>query len=143
MQFSDSITHIAEALLKLQSQLVQPKKTAINPFHKSRYVTLEGTVDSIKGLCTEHGLSYTQSIVSNATGVGVQTMIIHETGEYILHEPFYFPLQQQTPQGGASASTYARRYSLSAAFGIVPEDDDDGNFASGQQTKPQTKPADF
>lgn len=141
MQFSETITQIAGSLLKLQSELVQPKKSAINPFHKSRYVTLEGTVDSIKELCTKHGLSYTQSIVSNTTGVGVQTMIIHESGEYLLHEPFYFPLQQQTPQGGASASTYARRYSLSAAFGIVPEDDDDGNFAS--QTKTQTKPMDF
>ncbi len=141
MKFSESIKHVASSLGKLQAELVQPKKSAINPFHKSRYVTLEGTVDSIKELCTKHGLSYTQSIVSNETGVGVQTMIIHESGEYILHEPFFFPLQQQTPQGGASASTYARRYSLSSAFGIVPEDDDDGNFAS--QSKQQTKPVDF
>lgn len=134
MEFSDSIKNIAKALGLLQTDLIQPKKSAINPFHKSKYVTLEGTVDAVKDLCTKHGLSYTQSIVSNEKGVGVQTMIIHESGEYILHEPFYFPLQQQSPQGGASASTYARRYSLSAAFGIVPEDDDDGNFAS---TKPK------
>lgn len=133
MRFSESIKNVAESLGNLQAELVQPKKSAINPFHKSRYVTLEGTVDAIKELCTKHGLSYTQSIVSNETGVGVQTMIIHVSGEYILHEPFYFPLQQQSPQGGASASTYARRYSLSAAFGIVPEDDDDGNFASSKQ----------
>jgi hypothetical protein len=136
MIFSESIKSIAEALGSLQSELIQPKKNAINPFHKSRYVTLEGTVDAIKDLCKKHGLSYTQSIVSNQTGVGVQTMIMHESGEYIIHEPFYFPLQQQSPQGGASASTYARRYSLSAAFGIVPEDDDDGNFAS---QKPKEK----
>lgn len=140
MQFSESIKNIGEALGHLQSELVQPKKSAINPFHKSRYVTLEGTVESIKELCTKYGLSYTQSIVSNETGVGVQTMIIHISGEYILHEPFYFPLQQQSPQGGASASTYARRYSLSSAFGIVPEDDDDGNFAS---SKPEPKNLDF
>lgn len=135
MQLSDSIKQIAEAMIHLQSELIQPKKNAVNPFHKSLYVTLEGTVEAIKDLCTKYDLAYTQSIVSNEIGVGVQTMIIHKSGEYILHEPFYFPLQQQSPQGGASASTYARRYSLSSAFGIVPEDDDDGNFASKKTNK--------
>ncbi len=140
MVFSDSIKEITEALLMVQRDLVQPTRNAVNPFHKSKYVTLDETVKAIKDLCSANELVFTQSIVSSDMGVGVQTAIFHTSGQYIIHEPFYLPLQQQTPQGGASASTYARRYSLSAAFGIVPEDDDDGNFSSGQK---QTKKIDF
>jgi hypothetical protein len=34
------------------------------------------------------------------------------------------------PQGMRSATTYARRYGLSAILGIVTDDDDDGNASS-------------
>ena len=142
MRFSDSIKQITEALVNVQSELVQPKKDAINPFHKSQYVTLEAVVATLKDLCSRNNLWYTQSLVSGENGVGVQTAIFHSSGEYIVYEPFYLPLQQQTPQGGASASTYARRYALCAAFGIVAETDDDGNFASSVNAK-NKKEVDF
>lgn len=141
MRISDSINHITEALVIIQKELKQPKKDALNPFHKSSYVTLESVVATLKDLCSQHDIWYTQAIVSGSEGVGVQTAIFHTSGEFIIHDPFYFPLQQQTPQGGASASTYARRYSLCAAFGIVAEDDDDGNFAS--MTKQPKQKLDF
>jgi hypothetical protein len=41
----------------------------------------------------------------------------------------HVPASKQDPQGYGSALTYARRYSLMAACGIAPEDDD-GNQAS-------------
>jgi 2-methylisocitrate lyase-like PEP mutase family enzyme len=41
----------------------------------------------------------------------------------------HFPAVKKDPQGYASALTYARRYSLMAACGIAPEDDD-GNSAA-------------
>jgi hypothetical protein len=41
----------------------------------------------------------------------------------------HVPAAKQDPQGYGSALTYARRYSLMAACGIAPEDDD-GNAAS-------------
>lgn len=141
MQISESIKEITKSLVAIQSELIQPKKDAVNPFHKSRYVTLEAVVSTLKNLCSKHEIWYTQAIVSGTEGVGVQTAIFHTSGEFIIHDPFYFPLQQQTPQGGASASTYARRYSLCAAFGIVAEDDDDGNFASN--TKQPKQKLDF
>lgn len=140
MVISESIKDISAALINFQKTVVQPKKTSVNPFHKSKYAPLDSIIEAIKEPLAENNLSYTQSIVSSAQGVGVETMIVHSSGQYIIHNPFYLPLQQQTPQGGASASTYARRYSLCAAFGIAPEDDDDGNYASEQK---QTKSMDF
>jgi hypothetical protein len=48
--------------------------------------------------------------------------------------------EKNTPQGIGSALTYMRRYSLSAAFGITSDQDDDGNQASGHISKPVSKP---
>jgi len=51
----------------------------------------------------------------------------------------HVPASKQDPQGYGSALTYARRYSLQAACGIAPEDDD-GNAASKPKPEPK-KPA--
>ena len=45
----------------------------------------------------------------------------------------HVPAAKQDPQGYGSALTYARRYSLMAACGIAPEDDD-GNAATKSKT---------
>jgi hypothetical protein len=48
----------------------------------------------------------------------------------------HVPATKQDAQGYGSAMTYARRYSLQAACGIAPEDDD-GNHAS-RPSKPKS-----
>lgn len=137
MNKSESIVNIAIAMKNFQNEVEQPAKSADNPYFKSKYVPLPAVMASIKKSAAKHGLSYTQAPVSNEKGVGVQTMIMHESGEFIEFPVFYLPLDKQTPQAGGSAITYAKRYSLSAAFGIDSEFDDDGNEAS----KPAPVPA--
>jgi hypothetical protein len=68
----------------------------------------------------------------------VETIIHHSSGESMACGPLFVPASKQDAQGFGSAMTYARRYSLMAAFG-VPAEDDDGNAAVA--TKPVTKPA--
>jgi hypothetical protein len=52
--------------------------------------------------------------------------------------PLHIPASKQDAQGYGSALTYARRYSLMAAFG-VPAEDDDGNAAVKRpQAEPET-----
>jgi hypothetical protein len=43
---------------------------------------------------------------------------------------FSIPVTKQDAQGYGSAMTYAKRYSLAAALGVVADEDDDGNAAS-------------
>jgi hypothetical protein len=57
---------------------------------------------------------------------------LHESGESLSSGKLHVPAAKQDPQGYGSALTYARRYSLMAACGIAPEDDD-GNAASRKQ----------
>ena len=67
----------------------------------------------------------------------VETIILHSSGEWLSCGKLSVPVSKGDAQGFGSALTYARRYSLSAAFGVAPEDDD-GNAAwmkpnTGQQ----------
>ncbi|MED3575790.1 ERF family protein [Cytobacillus praedii] len=138
MRTSESIAEIAKALATFQSKVKQPEKDGANPHFKSKYVTLDGTVKAIHDCAPSHGLSYTQMPVSNESGVGVVTIIFHESGQFIEFDPFILPLEKKTAQGVGSATTYARRYSLSAAFGIVSDLDDDGNEASESTSNKQS-----
>jgi hypothetical protein len=67
----------------------------------------------------------------------VETVFVHESGEMLECGIVHFPAVKHDPQGYASALTYARRYSLMAACGIAPEDDD-GNAASRKTVITQT-----
>jgi hypothetical protein len=131
MKTSESIANIAKALAEFQKEVKQPEKDGNNPHFKSKYVTLDGTVKAIHDCAPNHGLSYVQMPVTNENGVGVVTLIMHSSGEFIQMDPFILPMDKKTAQGAGSATTYARRYSLSAAFGIVSDLDDDGNEATG------------
>lgn len=129
MKMSESIAELTKSLCEFQANVKQPEKDGTNPHFKSKYVTLDGTVKAICDCAPKHGLSFVQMPLSNDTGVGVVTTIFHQSGQYIEFEPFFLPLEKKTAQGVGSAITYAKRYSLSAAFGIVSDLDDDGNEA--------------
>lgn len=148
MKTSESIANIAAGLAKFHEQVQQPKKEAENPFFKSKYVTLEGVIAAIKTGSKDTGLSYIQIPQSSDKSVGVKTVITHSKGEFLEFDTFTLPVEKNTAQSAGSALTYARRYSLSAAFGISSDVDDDGNAASGNSSdkKPyakqkQSKPA--
>jgi hypothetical protein len=62
------------------------------------------------------------------SGVLVETIFIHESGETLSNGKLHIPTSKSDAHGYMSALTYARRGSLMAACGIAPEDDD-GNAA--------------
>jgi hypothetical protein len=66
----------------------------------------------------------------------VETIFVHESGEVMECGLLHVPAAKQDPQGYGSALTYARRYSLLAATGLAPEDDD-GNAGSRRTETPQ------
>lgn len=74
--------------------------------------------------------------------VVVETMLLHESGEYML-TTIELPVWNPNPQKIGSASTYGRRYALQSIAGVAAEVDDDGNASSGAQppAAPQGKPA--
>jgi len=125
MNKSESIAELAKALCKAQSEMGGAVKDAKNPFFKSSYADLTSVIKAIKEPFNNNGLSYIQFPVtsSGGNGVGVKTVLMHTSGQFIESE-FYLPLVKADPQAGGSAITYARRYALQALAGIPTADDD-------------------
>lgn len=127
MNKSESITEISKALVNFQKEVKQPFKDADNPFFKSKYVPLESVVEAITDIAPNQGLSFTQWALNDESGrVGVATLLMHESGEFIEYDPVFMQAEKQTPQGAGALITYLKRYTLSAIFGITSDADDDG-----------------
>lgn len=154
MELSTSTKNIFEALAQFRAKLLQPKKDASNPQFSSKYVPLESVTHVIDTSAPEFGLAYIQNLrTTNDYTVGVQTMVTHQSGEYIIFDWLDLDARpiirggskgQATSQSQGSAITYGRRYTLAGAFGIASEVDDDGNAASGDKndnTQPWTPPS--
>lgn len=117
-------------LAKMQMNMVQPTKTKNGHFGK--YADLSDIDNAVRlAIKTSNvPITYTQSIIEglNANGkreMQVVTNIIHSSGEFMQVEGL--PVETgSTPQQTLANTTYARRGSLASAFGIVADDDDDG-----------------
>ncbi|WEG13977.1 ERF family protein [Pullulanibacillus sp. KACC 23026] len=133
MNKSESIGALAKALSAFQAEVKQPTKDKSNPFFKSKYVPLENVVESITSIANNHGLSFIQYPLNQDNKVGVVTVLMHESGEYIESEPIFATPVKTDAQAAGSIITYLKRYSLSAMFGITSDEDDDGNSASQQK----------
>lgn len=125
---------IAAAFVKAQKNFAPALKQSVNPHFKSKYVDLAGCVEAVIDALNENGIALVQHTHESDTGVIVETMFVHESGETMSCGKLHVPAAKQDPQGYGSALTYARRYSLMAACGIAPEDDD-GNAASKKPPK--------
>ena len=125
MNKSDQINHLAAALCKAQAEMGGAVKDAKNPFFKSSYADLTSVIKAIKEPFANNGLSYSQFPVTSegGGGIGVVTILLHTSGQWLESE-FYLPLAKKDAQGGGSAVTYARRYSLQSMAGIPTADDD-------------------
>lgn len=129
---------VSAAFVKAQAEIEKASKEKTNPHFRSKYADLGAVVDAIKPALEKHGLAFMQKFHHDDKGITVETIVIHESGETLSNGLLNVPASKIDAQGFGSACTYARRYSLQAAFGVAPEDDD-GNAASGKKDQPQTK----
>jgi len=121
--------NIASALVRAQRGFAPALKTSTNPHFRSKYVDLAGCIEAVVDALNAAGIALIQRTSEDSTGVTVETVFVHESGEMMECGKLHVPASKQDAQGYGSALTYARRYSLMAAAGIAPEDDD-GNAAS-------------
>ena len=115
---------LAQAKLSMGSATVV--KDANNPGFKSKYATLDATLDKVQQHLANHGVE----VIQLPTGDRLYTMLCHSSGEFI-HS--YYKIEAESnnrntkEQAKGAAITYARRYTLQAVLGVAPGDDDDGN----------------
>ena len=134
---------IFSAFIKAQKQFGPALKTSTNPHFRSRYADLSACVEAVIDALNSNGIGLIQQTHECENGVKVSTVLVHESGEQMSFGILHVPASKQDAQGYGSALTYARRYSLMAACGIAPEDDD-GNAAAKPRTTPKDElPATF
>jgi hypothetical protein len=130
------MSNLAKALVKAQKQFGPALKTSINPLFKSKFASLDSVIAAVIDALNDNGIFLTQSLSDAPQGVTVETIFIHESGEERSMGKITIPVSKQDAQAFGSAATYGRRYSLLAACGIAPEDDD-GNAACHPQLPPK------
>lgn len=124
---------IAAALVKAQKAFGPALKDKTNPAFRSKYADLGACIEAVIDALNDNGIALIQKQHPHEGGVTVETIFLHDSGETFSAGLLSVPAAKQDPQGYGSALTYARRYSLMAACGIAPEDDD-GNAASKKKT---------
>jgi len=120
---------IFKAFIAAQKEFGPALKTSTNPHFRSRYADLSACVEAVIDALNSNGLGLVQVTHPCESGVSVETVLVHESGQTMTNGVLHVPASKQDAQGYGSALTYARRYSLMAICGIAPEDDD-GNKAS-------------
>lgn len=120
--------NIAKAFVQAQKDFAPALTDSTNPHFRNKYVSLQGSIEAVIDSLNNNGIALIQKTHDCDTGIRVETIFIHTSGETISGGVIHVPADKQTPQGYGSALTYARRYSLMSACGIAPEDDD-GNMA--------------
>ena len=135
MHRSESISKLAVSLVKFNSEVSKIAKDAKNPFFKSNYVTLDKLIEATRPILQENGLVVMQSPLSKEDGsIGIQTLLIHESGEFIESEPIFMkPAKVNDPQQAGSIISYMRRYSYQAILNLNTGEDDDANESTGEE----------
>jgi hypothetical protein len=126
------------ALAKAQGEMTGATKDRANPHFKSTYATLASVVDAVRLPLSRNGIAYTQQCAVDGRTVRVETVLLHGSGERLGCGLMSAEAKDGGPQAIGSTLTYLRRYSLMAAVGIAPEDDDG---ESGEQRQAQAAPA--
>mgnify|MGYP006268797261 CR=1 FL=1 len=127
---------LLKALVGFQSECPAVKKSADNPFFKSKYATLDAIQHHIQPYLTKYGLVIVQKNITNEHGLYVMTDVIESSTGELISSVFPIIVQKNTPQEYGSAVSYAKRYSLSGLLNlIIADEDDDGNMASQPTAK--------
>lgn len=135
---SESITNLAVALVKFNSEVQKVGKNAENPFYKNNYATLDNIIDEVRPVLTKHGLAVMQIPGGDGEKVIMKTLLVHESGEWIESDPLVMKPVKNDPQAVGSCVTYARRYSLAGFLSLNTGEDDDGQKATGSTIQPKT-----
>lgn len=131
---SENITKIAPALLAAQKLMGAAIKGSKNQYFKSSYADLGAVLEACKELLNQHGVVILQPHGRDDLGTYVETLLLHESGEFVASlTPVIFS-KEGDPQAQGSAITYARRYGLQSLLSM-PAEDDDGEKAMTRNKK--------
>ena len=111
-------------MVKAQSEMGNAVKDSKNPFFKSSYADLNSIREASLPVLNKHGISVLQPTSVIDGRLYVETLLLHESGEYLSGLYEVVVGKQNDPQALGSAISYSRRYSLQSMINIGAEDND-------------------
>lgn len=117
-------------LVTVQKEIQTLKKTASNPYFKSKFVPLNEVLDVVKAQLEKHDLLLIQPVGKDQMGHYVESRIC-DTYNRCIYSRVYLVACEESMQKLAAAITFGRRYSLAPLLALEDEDDD-GERASGK-----------
>lgn len=150
MQKSESISKLAAALVKFQSEMNKVGKDT--KAYNYNYADMAAVWDVTRDPLNSAGLAVTQmgriadplyhtddtGKQKMQLGIIVETVLVHTSGEWMSGETFY-PIAKNDPQGVGSALTYGRRYGYMAILGVVTDDDDAAKASQDRRPAPESE----
>ena len=123
---SESIKNLASAQVKVQKEIEDMAHDSKG--YGYNYTSYDALVKYLRPLLTKHGISFVQMPVGSNSEIGVETLYMHTSGEWVrsgMMTPIADSKGMNIYQSVGSAITYFRRYSLSAFVGIASDEDND------------------
>lgn len=136
---SDSFAQLAMALAAAQGEFTEIEKALTATVTSKRegarsytynYADLATVLKAVRPALSKHGLAVLQMPSVRRGGIVLTTLLTHgQSGEWFAGD-LVVALENMDPQAIGSATTYARRYGLTALLGVAAgEADDDGASA--------------
>ncbi len=137
---SESIANLAPALVEAQSEFPQVAATSVNDYNHNRYADMGAFVEAARPILTKHGLAVTQLTSGGEGYIGVETVLLHKSGEWI-SSTAVLPLVEEKGKSAAQVAgsivNYLRRYGFASILGLYTDGDSDGQAGRrGQSSKP-------
>jgi len=134
MNKSESIVKLSAALCKFHGAMGKVGKDSVNPHFRNKYASLSNIIEAVTPHLNAAGLC----IIQMPTTEGLETLLLHESGEYISSLSTIAAKDPMNPQAVGSAITYARRYAMGAVLSLNIDEDDDATAAT---VPPKAAPA--
>lgn len=131
---SETVTKIVPAMLAAKKVMGPLLKNAENPHFKNKYADLGASIDVVDPALQANGILMVQAPGGDGDTIALETLLIHESGEWFRSVLTMTPAKKADPQAAGSVITYARRYSIQGLFSLAA-DDDDANAGSGKGGK--------
>ena len=139
---AENIASFMERLVAACSEMSNPQLDSKNPHFGNKFASLLAVSNVVRPALAKYGIAYRQSVESIGAGHYVFTYAYGyepdgSRAEVVLATvPIYVVTD---PQKMGSALTYAKRYCLLAAFGLVGDEDDDAEAATAPARKTAKK----
>ena len=133
-QETDPLAPLRATFAGVVANLTNPKLDAKGA-HGAKYTSLDALQKHLRPACTEARIAITHRVDSDVGSVTTTLIVLDiDTGDQMEMGSLTMPYRDAQQMGGAT--TYAKRYTLTAAFGVAGDLDDDGRAASAPARRP-------